>query len=180
MKKTNSPRKFDYYALMFFLLSFAGWLWEVLLYFCTDHLFINRGVYKGPYLPVYGVGGLLLYFLLRSFRRRAVLVFACSALLCGALEYLTSFFLEQKWGIRWWDYSGHFLNMNGRICLMGISAFGLGGVLLICLCLPWYDKIYEKIPDRWRSGLCVALVLVFAADAAWCAIHPNVGYGITQ
>lgn len=179
MEKIRRTQNFDYYVLLFFLLSFLGWLWEVLLYFGTDHLFINRGVYKGPYLPVYGVGGLLLYILLRSFRRRPFLVFGISAVLCGVLEYLTSFFLEQKWGIRWWDYSGHFLNVNGRICLLGVGAFGLGGVLLICLFLPWYDRIYEKVPGRWRRLLCAILVLVFAADAAWCAMYPNVGYGIT-
>ncbi len=180
MKKKKITYPFDYYALLFFGLSFLGWLWEVLLYFCTDHLFINRGIYKGPYLPVYGVGGLLLCFFLRSIRQRPFQVFVRSALLCGALEYLTSFFLERKWGIRWWDYGGHFLNLNGRICLMGVSAFGLGGVLLVCLFLPRYDRVYERIPGKWRRALCAALALVFAADAAWCAMHPNVGYGITQ
>ena len=180
MKEKRRIRKFDYYALLFFLLSIAGWIWEVLLYFWTDHLFINRGVYKGPYLPVYGVGGLLLYVFLYARRHKPFQVFAFSAILCGVLEYLTSFFLEQKWGIRWWDYSGHFLNVNGRICLMGVSAFGLGGVFLICLFLPWYDRIYEKIPGRWRRLLCAVLVVIFVADAAWCAMYPNAGYGITQ
>lgn len=180
MKREKKNQNFDYYVLLFFLMSFAGWLWEVLLYLFTEHRFINRGVYEGPYLPIYGVGGLLLCFLLRSLRRRPILVFVCSALLCGVLEYLTSFFLEQKWGIRWWDYSGHFLNLSGRICLMGVSAFGAGGVCLVCLFLPLYEKWYPRFPQGMRRTLCILLLLVFAADAAWCAAHPNTGYGITQ
>lgn len=178
MRRIKRKCQFDYYVLLFFLLSFIGWLWEVLLFFFTEHSFINRGIYKGPYLPIYGVGGLLLFFLFRRFRRRPFLVFGGSALVCGVLEYLTSFFLERRWGIRWWDYSGHFLNLNGRICLLGITAFGTGGVLLICLFLPWYEKLYAKLPGRWKAVMCVILLLIFAADGAWCAMHPNVGKGI--
>ncbi|MDO4934457.1 MAG: hypothetical protein Q4E71_07620, partial [Prevotella sp.] len=32
-----------------------------------------------------------------------------------------------------WDYSGHFLNINGRICLLGAVSFGAGGTALICV-----------------------------------------------
>ncbi len=178
MKKVRQTPEFDYYVLLFFLFSFAGWLWEVILFFFTEHSFINRGVYKGPYLPIYGVGGLLLYFLFRKLRGRPFLVFGGSAFVCGVLEYLTSFFLERRWGIRWWDYSGHFLNLNGRICLLGLVTFGIGGALLVCLFLPWYEKLYEKLPDRWKTVLCIVLLLVFTLDGAWCAMSPNVGEGI--
>ncbi len=105
-------------------------------------------------------------------------MFGGSALTCSVLEYLTSFFLEHKWGIRWWDYSGHFLNLNGRICLLGVITFGIGGTLLICLILPWYEKLYEKLPDRWKTALCIVLILIFTVDGAWCAMYPNTGEGI--
>lgn len=67
-RKSETPRKaaikrmdvrpFDYYALLFFASAFAGWLWEVLLYLITAHTFVNRGVYQGPYLPIYGIGSI--------------------------------------------------------------------------------------------------------------------------
>lgn len=131
-------------------------------------------------MPIYGVGGLLLYFFLHSYRKKPFRVFIYSSLICAVLEYLTSYFLEQKWGIRWWDYSGHFLNINGRICLLGVVAFGLGGVGLICGILPLFDKVYKQISGRWRRLICVILILIFVADAAWCAMHPNFGTGISQ
>ena len=172
-------REFDYYALLFFTLAFAGWLWEVGLFLCTEHMFVNRGVYKGPYLPIYGVGGLLLCFLLRSIRRRPVLVFLCSMAVCSALEYLTSFLLEWRWGTKWWDYSGHFLNLNGRVCLLGAVVFGLGGTALVCLVLPIYERLYRRISRRWRIGLVLFLLLVFIADATYCAVRPNTGRWIS-
>ena len=180
MKKKLIFREFDYYALLFFLLAFIGWVWEVLLYLCTAHAFINRGVYRGPYLPIYGVGGLLLVFLFRKLRRKPLRVFFLSAGLCSVLEYFTSWFLEALWGIRWWDYSGHFLNLNGRICLVGAMVFGLGGTALVCLILPLYDRIYERIARKWRVAACLFLLLVFIVDATYCAVRPNTGWGISS
>lgn len=180
MKKKKLPYEFDYYVLLFFALAFIGWFWEVVLYFFTEHAFINRGVYRGPYLPVYGIGGLLLCLFFHSFRKKPVSVFFLSAIICSVLEYLTSFFLERRFGIRWWDYSGHFLNISGRICLLGTVVFGLGGTALVCLLLPLYEKVYRKVPEKRRIMLCVILLLVFAADGAYCATRPNTGEGISS
>ncbi|SOY29750.1 hypothetical protein AMURIS_02471 [Acetatifactor muris] len=173
-------RKFDYYVLLFFFLAFTGWLWEVILFFFTNHAFINRGIYRGPYLPIYGVGGLLLCFFFRSYRRKPFRVFFLSMLVCSVLEYLTSYFLELRWGIRWWDYSGHFLNLNGRVCLSGAVIFGLGGTALICLILPYYEKVYRRLSGKWRLVLCMVLLIVFIADATYCAVQPNTGDGISE
>ena len=62
MKETENKlhftiRTFDFYVLLFFMLSFIGWLWEVAIYLVTEHAWINRGIYLGPYLPIYGAGG---------------------------------------------------------------------------------------------------------------------------
>lgn len=107
------------------------------------------------------------------------MVFFLSMLLCSVLEYLTSYFLERKWGVLWWDYSGHFLNINGRICLLGAVTFGLGGTLFVCVLLPLYEKMYESIPKKLRIGLCLLFLAVFIADATYCAVQPNVGKGIS-
>lgn len=180
MRKKRLPHEFEYYVLLFFLLAFAGWLWEVILYVFTEHAFINRGVYRGPYLPIYGVGGLLLCLLFSSYRKKPVRVFFLSMLLCSVLEYLTSFFLERRFGVRWWDYSGHFLNVSGRICLLGAVMFGLLGSVLVCLFLPFYEKMYGRVPRKWRMALCLVFLLIFVMDAAYCAVHPNVGKGISS
>ena len=179
MKEHANPHSFDYYVLLFFLLAFVGWLWEVLLFLAMDHAFINRGVYRGPYLPVYGAGGLLLCFLLRRLQKKPAVVMLLSMGICSALEYATGFFLEMLWGIRWWDYSGHFMNLHGRICLAGALLFGLSGVLLICFFLPMYEKWYQKIPVAWRMGLMLGLMAVFVLDATYAAVNPNTGEGIT-
>lgn len=173
-------RTVDFYVILFFLVSFAGWLWEVVIFLVTEHAWINRGIYKGPYLPVYGVGGLLLWFLLHRLSRKPFWTFVLSAVLCSALEYLTSVFLEWRWGVRWWDYSGYHLDLNGRICLLGAVCFGLGGMLLNCYLMPLYMRLYHKISRRWRLILCGIFLAVFLLDITYCAVSPNMGYGITS
>ncbi len=101
MKRKPTSDCFIFYVLLFFITAFVGWLWEVLLFLFTEHAFINRGVYEGPYLPIYGAGGFLLCVLLSHIRKKPLLVFVLSMTVCTVLEYLTSFFLERKWGIRW-------------------------------------------------------------------------------
>lgn len=180
MNSEKETFKFDYYVLLFFIISFVGWLWEVLLFYFTEHTFINRGIYKGPYLPIYGVGGLMLCLFLHSYRKKPLRVFCLSLIVCSVLEYLTSYFLELRWGIRWWDYSGHFLNISGRICLLGAVVFGIGGTALVCLFLPLYQKIYNRLSQKWRLIFMIVLLLIFAADAAYCTMSPNTGYGISE
>ena len=172
-------RTIDFYILFFFLISFVGWLWEVGLYLATEQAFINRGAFYGPYLPIYGVGGLLLWFVLQRLHKKKFITFLLSAVICSVLEYATGAYMEWKWGLRWWDYSGQFMNLNGHICLLSVVAFGLGGMLLNCYVMPYYMRLYHKISVRWRKILCVGLSAVFVVDLVCCLICPHTGDNVT-
>lgn len=178
--KKQIQHQFDYYALLFFTTAFTGWLWEVLLYLITAHTFVNRGVYRGPYLPIYGIGGVILMLVLHRFRRHPFWVFIISCFLCTVLEYFTGRWLEGKWGVRWWDYSGHLCNLDGHICLTSSIAFGLCGVLLICVFQPFFNKIYHRMTIGLRVTLCIICILIFVADAAYSAALPNTGEHINS
>lgn len=127
MKKNLILRPFDYYALLFFITAFAGWLWEVLLYLVTDHTFVNRGVYRGPYLPIYGVGCVILILLLHRMRKRPVFVFVLSSLLCSALEYFSGFGLRRNGG-----FDGGII-VNIYLIFRGISASQAPLVLVLAV-----------------------------------------------
>ena len=53
--------------------------------------------------------------------------------LCGIVEYSTSMYLEHVKHLKYWGYSGYFLNVNGRISLEGLILFGHGGLALLML-----------------------------------------------
>ena len=100
--------------------------------------------------------------------------------LSGIVEYTTSWYLEYSKGMKWWDYTGYFMNINGRICLEGLLVFGLAGCAAIYIVGPLMDEVLNKIPKKIRQNLCAVLVAVFACDNVYSHIHPNTGEGITD
>ncbi len=166
--------------LIFFTFSFIGWIWEVSLHLFKDGQFVNRGVSYGPWLPIYGVGGVLALVALKKIRNKPVLTFLATMVLCGIVEYFTSFYLEMTKGLKWWDYSGYFLNLNGRICLEGLFTFALGGCAAIYLIAPALDDLFKKIPKRTKLIICASLTSLFLADQVYSHFRPNTGKGITD
>lgn len=165
--------------LIFFSFAVVGWLWEVCFGMVEHGLFINRGTMAGPWLPMYGVGGLLTIFALQKWRSNVLLTFFLSILLCGTLEYITGALLERFWGLRWWDYTGYLLNLNGRICVEGLIVFGLAGCFGIYVLGPILDNLFQKVPRRVKVVSCVILVTLFVADLVHMVIAPNSGALIT-
>ncbi len=170
---------FIYYVWLFFMLAIFGWLWEGFLYLFKDDTYVNRGFLTGPWLPIYGMGGIILEILFRKWRDRPVMLFMSSMALCTLLEYAAGWYLELTWGVRWWDYSEMPWNLHGRICFVSSLLFGLGGMLLVWVISPLFYTLYRRVPDRIKIGLGLAVIVVFAADAAYSAMWPHVGMGIT-
>ena len=166
--------------LMFFIFSGIGWIWEVSLHLITDGVFVNRGALHGPWLPIYGSGGILILVLLKRFRNKPMLNFFLILLVCGILEYTTSYVMEMNTGLKWWDYSGYFLNLNGRICAEGLSVFGIGGMAFVYILAPVFDNLIEKIKPIIAKILCIVLLIVFSFDAVYSHFYPNTGEGITD
>ena len=168
-------------VLLFFIFSAIGWVWEVSLHLVTDGEFVNRGVLHGPWLPIYGGGGVLILMLLNRLRKRPVLEFIGIVVLCGCVEYTTSFVLEILHnGERWWDYSGYFLNLNGRICAEGLLVFGIGGIAIVYMLAPLLDNQIQRIRPWVLIPLCLILLTAFTVDNVYSARHPNSGKGITD
>ncbi|MCI8504618.1 MAG: DUF975 family protein [Lachnospiraceae bacterium] len=166
--------------LLFFIFSFAGWCWEVGLHMVQSGEFVNRGVFHGPWLPIYGSGGVLVLIALKKLRDRPVATFFMTVLICGIVEYATSWGLEQIYGVRWWDYSGYFLQLNGRICAEGLLVFGLGGCAFIYILAPLMMEVgIRRLSMKVRIFLCVLLVTLFAADFWYSKEMPNSGEGIS-
>lgn len=167
--------------MMFFIFCFVGWVWEVSLAFISEGMFVNRGTLHGPWLPIYGTGGVIILVLLKKLREKPALEFVAAMVLCGCLEYFSSWYLEMTHdGQRWWDYTGYFLNINGRICAEGLLTFGLGGLAIVYLLAPALDNLLSRIDARKLGIVAAVLLVLYCADQVYSAQHPNVGAGITD
>ena len=165
---------------MFFIFCFIGWAWEVSLHLVQDGVFVNRGTMFGPWLPIYGSGGVMILVILYRFRNRPGLEATLTILLCGVLEYVSHWFLEVTKHTKWWDYSGYFLNLNGRICAEGLLVFMLGGMAIVYALGPIIDNWLRKVNKKALISVCVLLLCLFSIDLVYSQKHPNVGKGITD
>lgn len=159
------PETLRCYILLFFTCSFLGWAMEVACKYVQFRRVINRGFLLGPYCPIYGFGAVAVCAALTRFAQDPLAVFALSMLICGTLEYLTSYAMEKLFHARWWDYSQRAFNLNGRVCANTLVPFGLLGLLLVYAVKPFLFARFARIPPRACTALCAALCALMFADA---------------
>ena len=179
--KIDYDRNYTFWTivLLFFTYAFSGYIWEVFYTLLNEGLLVNRGTMNGPWLPIYGVGGMIVIVVLRPLRRNPFLMFGGTFVACGILEYAASWLLETLFHAKWWDYEGYFLNINGRVCLEGLLVFGLAGVAFTYIISPLLDNLFSKIKMPLKKYIGIALLVLFAIDLVFSAIKPNQGAGVT-
>lgn len=183
VQSLNYLRHYSVWSLMavFLSMSLFGWFWEVGMHLITNGEFVNRGALHGPWLPIYGTGGVLILMVLNRFRRNPTLLFGTTVILCGFLEYMTSLVMEiATGGTKWWDYSGYYLNLNGRICAEGLLVFGIGGLAITYVLAPIIDNLLARVNEKRVIAVCSVLMVAFAVDAVYSQFHPNAGKGVTN
>ena len=154
----------EIYFLLFFSYAVIGWIVEVITKLFELKKFINRGFLIGPYCPIYGCGGLLITLLLQGYEDRPLLLLFFSLIICSVLEYSTSFIMEKLFNARWWDYSETSLNINGRICVDTMAAFGVLGMVMIYAVNPVLFKAFNAIPDNTLTIITIVLAILFVLD----------------
>lgn len=152
------------YFLYFIIISICGWIMEVTLQLIQKHKFADRGFLIGPYCPIYGCGGLLITVCLTGLEEHPVALFSMAILICGILEYATSYIMEKLFHARWWDYSENKYNINGRVCLETIIPFGILGLILIYLVNPFIFDNLSKVPENILNIIAIAVLVLFIAD----------------
>ena len=136
----------------FFAFCCAGWVWEVALHFVQEHEWVNRGTLYGPWIPIYGVGGVGIIVLLDRYRKSPERLFFLAMALCAVLEYVCSWLLDFMFNTSYWDYDGMLFNVNGRICLAGLLAFGLGGLFGVYVAAPAISRKVGSGPSACAMG----------------------------
>lgn len=159
----------------FICFSFIGWIYEVAIFLIEDHIFVNRGVLFGPWLPVYGCGGFIIYCLFNRLKNKSVrickinirplLLFTYITIVSATVELLTTYiidFLKDDW-TKLWYYGDRFMNFQGRIALVPSIKFGLIGVFAIYLILPLIDKL-KNTKKKNIINITNIIILIFMID----------------
>lgn len=184
-ENTYPDFEFSKIVLFFFFFSIIGWLWEVFYFIVIKGQFVNRGFLRGPWLPIYGFACALLILFTKSKKLRKLLnspmlTFIFITIFCTILEYITSYVIEKYTGIRYWDYSKLFMNIDVRVCLRNSIFFGVGGSLCIYIIGPSFARNVEKIPKKIRYFLICMLITIMSLDFGYSIINLHTGEGITE
>lgn len=146
--------------LYFILYSILGWLVETLYCSVLAHHWVERGFLNGPLCPIYGCGALLMLGGLEPYISHPLLLFLLSMLGASMMEFVVSWAMEKMFGMRWWDYSDQPYNLQGRVCLLNSTLFGVMGLVLARVVHPKMQYLVALLPDV----VCmVAAILAFAA-----------------
>ncbi len=157
----------DVYHLLaaFCIYSILGWFVEsVYMSFCNRRL-TNRGFAKGPFCPIYGIGALAGYFLLRPFAGNPVMLYLAGAFTATVFEYMVGRLMLRLFGEVWWDYREKPFNYQGIICLESTIAWGFYAVIII-------GYLHQAVMDvaSWYTygpGLWVLKAIIFIFTIAW-------------
>ena len=165
--------------ILFILFSVCGWIYEVILTLIAYGWFENRGMLYGAWLPIYGCGGLILYYLLRGIRKkplkpqfaflRLLAVFVCICLVTAVVELAGSYILDLC-GIGFvtlWNYNGEFLEFEGRVALVPTLRFGILGIVGLYCVVPLWERSCAVKKQRLLSGIAVIIALLFISDVVF-------------
>jgi uncharacterized membrane protein len=166
------------YFYYFLLAAVLGFVYENLL----DNLWYHhpwqwQGPLHGPWLIIYGVGGLLLLLLLeRPVRRKvflgrlnvmpALIVLLIFVIVC-VVEYAGHWILDTFFDFRPWDYTEKPFNINGRICLEDSLRFVVLGVIELYVVLPLVEGLLDRVSRRQNLVIFSLLVAAFALDIVY-------------
>ena len=163
------------YLLFFYTASICGWLFE----FPLGELFLSyRGVLHGPWAPIYGVGAVLMVILYRKTGKSPGRYFLSCIGICAIVEYFTGWILETAFHAKWWDYTGYFLNLHGRICAMSLLVFAVADMSVVYFIAPWFWSFLRKIPVHGKRVLCIGMTVALLLDFAFSLAVPNMGLGV--
>lgn len=154
------------WLLFFFVYCFFGWIFESTYVSVKKHKFVNRGFMRGPFLPLYGSGAILILFVTIPVKDNYVLMYLLGAVAATILEYATGVAMEKIFKVRYWDYSHNKFNFRGHICLSSSVAWGFLGIFLVKVVHKPIERLIIKISaNRYlEEALVFIIIIYFVAD----------------
>lgn len=159
-------------AFIFMVFSMVGWVMELFFRrFVSQKKWINPGFLKGPYLPIYGIGTIILvgYSLVLSLIKEYIssnilffiIIFIGMGLLMTIVELIGGLIFIKGMNLKLWDYSNRKLNYKGIICLeFSIIWAILGTIFYYLLFEPIVYLVIAFVKLDWFV-LAVFLIGIF-------------------
>ncbi len=146
----------------FIFFSIIGYIGEII--YCGINKRKSGKALRGPWCPLYGLGGLTILYVVKIFPKNIILIYTLGVIFASLIEYITSYILERIFHTRWWDYKEKKYNINGRICLTNSLLFGLLALILFYIYLPSKKQILNKININYYKIFIILIGLTMLID----------------
>ena len=159
--------KYQIFELLtyFVIYSFAGWVMESIFRSISERKLINTGFLKGPFCPIYGIGAIIIYVFLSGFKENILLLFLAGFIILSVWEYIVGLFLEKIFNTKYWDYSDHKFNIQGRVCLTNSIYWGILGVVFIYYIHPFVLSKLQLVDSIYLEVIVYTSLILVIADA---------------
>ena len=154
------------WIFFFYLYCFIGWCFESSYVSIRKKHWVNRGFMRGPFLPLYGSGAIMMLLVSMPFHDNLILVYLAGCVGATALELVTGEAMEALFKVRYWDYSKLKFNYKGHICLSSTLAWGFLTVLMTQFIQKGVEKIAFAVPTPFLEILVGVLTIGIVADFA--------------
>ena len=152
------------WLFFFYFYCFFGWVFESTFVSVKSRKFVNRGFMRGPFLPIYGSGAIMMLVISMPFQDNILLTYFAGCIGATALELVTGMTMEALFKVRYWDYSNQKFNYKGHICLSSTIAWGFLTILMTEFVHKGVEKIVFAIPSLLLSILTIIITVCIVSD----------------
>ncbi len=152
---------------IFIFTSIFGYFIEGLWTFLKKGVLINHSsVVIGPFNFAYGIGAIVLTFLLYKRQKDNFLKLFILGFIGGTiLEYLMSFGMELTLGFTAWSYSSKLWNLNGRVSILYSICWGILAIVWVKLIFLNLLKFIKKMDYNIGKKIAYILIAFLILDA---------------
>ena len=154
---------FNSWLVYFYFYCIFGWVFESTYVSLRTHKLTNRGFMKGPWLPLYGSGAILVLLVTLPYADHPVGVYFAGMIAATILEYITGVVMVKLFKVRYWDYSYKKIQFQGHICLSSSIAWGGLSLLMVYVIHPPIVKFI----DMWNENVVNILTFIVTICMAY-------------
>ncbi|MGN0464827.1 MAG: hypothetical protein ACI4F9_00585 [Lachnospiraceae bacterium] len=152
------------WMLFFYIYCFLGWCVESSIVSYRQKRWVNRGYLTLPMLPIYGSGAIVVLFVSLPVRNSIILVYLFGMIAATALEYITGWMMESILKVKYWDYTGKFGNIKGRICLESSLFWGVLSIFMTYVIHDPIEKFVLSLSAFTLEFVVTIISVMFLAD----------------
>lgn len=152
------------WLFFFYFYCFFGWIFESTFVSIKSRKPVNRGFMRGPFLPIYGSGAIMMLVVSMPFQNHIFLTYLAGCVGATALELVTGIWMEALFKVRYWDYSNQKFNYKGHICLSSTIAWGFLTILMTEVVHKHVESMVFRIPYSIVVGLTMVITVCMIVD----------------